>query len=133
MITAAFDAKIERGPGCWEWTGRKGQGGYGRYGGKLAHRIAWELERGPIPGELTIDHTCKNPGCVNVAHMRLLTLSANASDNKWRDRTECINGHEWTPENTHTRTRGPYSYRVCRACDRVRHRELAERRKVEIQ
>src|SRR5262245_52677920 len=46
-------ARVERGDGCWTWTGRVDQGGYGRIGGGgrelYAHRVAYELMVGPIP------------------------------------------------------------------------------------
>ena len=42
-----------------------------------AHRYAWEQEHGSIPERLVIDHTCWNPSCVNVDHLRLATLAQN--------------------------------------------------------
>jgi len=51
-----FWKKVDvRGPDeCWEWKQGKHKWGYGqfRYIGKMyrAHRFAWELTNGPIPG-----------------------------------------------------------------------------------
>lgn len=69
--------KIDRRTGCWNWVGATlGPKGYGqvlRKDGKpgTAHRVAWELFRGPIPKDTWIVHT--TPGhsklCVNPAHL----------------------------------------------------------------
>ena len=48
---------------CIEWPHRKDKDGYGRKKSKLAHRIAWEKERGPIPAGLVLDHLCRNRAC----------------------------------------------------------------------
>lgn len=70
--------------GCHLWTGTVQTRGYGSFckGGAgrnmLAHRFAWELERGPIPDGLTVDHTCFNKRCQNVAHMELVTREENS-------------------------------------------------------
>jgi hypothetical protein len=36
--------------------------------------------------------------------------------NQWKDRTHCIRGHEYTPENTRIRVRDYGEQRVCREC-----------------
>lgn len=43
----------------------------------LAYRYAWEVANGPIPTGMTIDHTCFNPSCVKLSHLRLATVSEN--------------------------------------------------------
>lgn len=67
--------------GCWLWTGGVNNRGYGslKVNGKHmhSHRAMWEQERGPIPGNLTIDHICKIKLCVNPDHMRLMTRLDN--------------------------------------------------------
>lgn len=67
---------------CLVWTGSKwGSGGYGRMTikgrGVSAHRYAWERVNGPIPEGKIIDHTCFNPACCNVEHLRLCTTPLN--------------------------------------------------------
>ena len=78
----------EHPSGCWMWIGAKGQNGYGamRWGESMkaakpvgAHRIAYELERGPVPEHMTIDHLCRTKLCVNPAHMEIVTLEENVS------------------------------------------------------
>lgn len=71
--------------GCFEWRGTKTAEGYGavyymeggRQFGRLAHRIMYEAEIGPIPPGLTIDHLCRNRGCVNPQHMEPVTRGEN--------------------------------------------------------
>ena len=74
--------------GCHEWIGALTPAGYGQIGagkrgtGNLAaHRVAWELQRGPIPEGLCVLHlVCDNPACVNIAHLGLGTHLANMRD-----------------------------------------------------
>lgn len=67
----------ERVPGlgpCWIWTGDTSKAGYGRITERAgdgsgeavyyAHRVAWELENGPLPGGAHVLHKCDNPPCV---------------------------------------------------------------------
>ena len=56
--------------GCWEWVGYIDvQTGYGRINvdgeAKWAHRVGYELNVGPIPEGLHVDHLCRNHRCVN--------------------------------------------------------------------
>jgi len=124
-----FAANVEQGEGCWLWTGRTEKGGYGRWGGGMAHRVAWVRVNGPIPDGLTIDHLCRNHACVNPSHLRLLPPSENFSDNSWRDRQQCVNGHEWSQANTRIGHRKGRTHRICRACDRDRQAKAAARRR----
>ena len=75
-----FLKKIEFSKDCWEWKAAKGKGDYGMFGlrGKtvLAHRVAYELFKGPIQDE-TIDHLCGNRTCMNPEHLDSCSLSEN--------------------------------------------------------
>jgi len=68
---------------CWEYA-LTDSDGYGRIlveGKRIgAHRLAWEIENGPIPDGMCICHHCDNPSCCNPAHLFLGTHTDNAHD-----------------------------------------------------
>src|SRR5699024_6691698 len=72
--------------GCLEWTGALDRGGYGKIKvkdefGKIrttgTHRAAWLAFYGRIDGDLVLDHLCRNPKCINLEHLRLVTNAVN--------------------------------------------------------
>ena len=67
--------------GCILWGGHLSKWGYGRvtYKGRLvqAHRVAYELFKGPIPEGLQLDHLCRVRNCVNPDHLEPVTPSEN--------------------------------------------------------
>jgi hypothetical protein len=67
--------------GCWEWQRAKCLIGYGRIriDGKAmaAHRMTYEQAHGPIPDGMGLDHLCRNPSCVNPAHLEPVTHVEN--------------------------------------------------------
>jgi hypothetical protein len=81
---AHFHASIVRGEGCWSWAADLNNTGYGvvRTHGRLllAHRLSWEIHRGPIPDGLCVLHECDNPPCCNPAHLFLGTKPDNNRD-----------------------------------------------------
>lgn len=120
-----FAAKVAvAASGCWEWTGYKSELGYGQFnkkgnktnGRKLmkAHRFAYECLVGPIPDGLELDHLCRNPSCVNPAHLEPVTHRENMRRGVLGARTHCLHGHPFDEENTYTHpsVRG----RICRTC-----------------
>lgn len=71
--------------GCWVWSGFREAQGYGRLsftrGRRVqAHRLAWELTNGPIPGGMEVCHRCDNPPCCNPEHLWLGTTRDNQHD-----------------------------------------------------
>jgi len=140
--------------GCLIWDGRLTKDGYGlialshQHATELAvsrtvlvHRLAWELENGPIPEGMQIDHLCRNRACINVAHLEVVTASENVrrSDapslsafrlqaqralEREAYKTHCKHGHALTAENVYTDKRG---FRSCKECQRIRARVWRER------
>lgn len=130
-----FDPPTSMLTGCITFTGCTVDG-YGTISvaGKMqkAHRMAWELARGPVPEGLELDHLCHGaddscPGgascphraCCNPGHMEPVTKRENGVRGRRNveklARTHCLNGHEWTEENTYRWSDGA---RRCRLCQR---------------
>jgi hypothetical protein len=121
-----FWPKVRKTDSCWIWTAAKGPLGYGAFwtGERLtgAHRFSYELLVGPIQEGLDLDHLCRNPSCVNPAHLDPVTHQVNlargetgkATGAKNRAKTHCPRGHEYSPVNTYI---NPGSgQRCCRTC-----------------
>jgi HNH endonuclease len=111
----------EPNSGCWIWMGNLSPEGYGRIGinrrKMYAHRISYECFVGVIPSGLELDHKCRMRCCVNPEHLEPVTHRENGlrgisplAENARK--TSCVNGHAFTPENTHVGKSG----RKCKAC-----------------
>jgi hypothetical protein len=131
-IAERFWAKVDKlePDGCWEWTAFKQPAGYGTFQlhgrSSLAHRVAYELEHGPIPNGLEIDHLCKNPSCVRPSHLEAVTREENMRRApSWggfanKAKTHCLRGHAYDEGNTvHLKGGG----RTCLICKRERNRK----------
>ena len=113
----------EPNTGCWLWLGEITQNGYSRLKVKdkniAAHRIAYELFKGPIPEGLVIDHLCRNRCCVNPQHLEAVTQQVNtlrgvSLQSQNAKKVFCVNGHPFSSENTTVNAKG----RTCKACQR---------------
>ena len=78
--------KTSNSNGCWEWTAGYHPFGYGRFYGKLTHRISYELHYGNLNKGQCVLHQCDNPKCVNPAHLKVGTRSDNAKERTERNR-----------------------------------------------
>lgn len=71
----------EDGDGCWVWTRALTKKGYGQIavGRKMiyVHRIAYLIHNGKLDPFLQVDHTCRNPKCVNPSHLTQVTNKVN--------------------------------------------------------
>lgn len=69
-----FWSKVDKSGTCWFWTaGRSKPLPYGKffYAGRTvgAHRFAYEITFGPVPGGLDVLHHCDIPLCVRPDHL----------------------------------------------------------------
>ena len=86
---------IDDETGCWLWQKSRDTRGYGQIGidGKTpgVHRVAWELENGPVPEGLYVLHNCYRGkhGCCNPDHLRLGTHKENMNDH------DCTGDRHW--------------------------------------
>lgn len=74
------DDRPDLGP-CLLWLKVRKTDGYGRASvdGKdvSAHRAVYELQVGPIPEGLHLDHLCRRPACVRSSHLEPVTQAEN--------------------------------------------------------
>jgi hypothetical protein len=127
---------------CWPWRGPKNPDGYGKF--KIqrdkhattygAHRLAYQLLRGPVPVGLVIDHLCRVRHCVNPWHMEPVTNRENlrrGSVSRGRRNilgSACRNGHPYVEGSFVVRCRPMQgvlrTWRECLICARARTRPV---------
>jgi HNH endonuclease len=119
--TTRFWKKVIKTETCWIWTAYLNRGGYGQFrlaeNGRLilAHRWAYEHERGPVPHGLQIDHLCRQRACVRPDHMEPVTqreniLRGTGFSARNARLTHCVHGHDLS--NSY-RSSGSRQCRVC--------------------
>jgi hypothetical protein len=85
------ERSVRRGD-CIIWIGVTDSDGYGlvtiaRGCQFRAHRLAWELQNGPIPPGIFVCHKCDVPPCINLAHLFLGSAEDNNRDKIRKGRT----------------------------------------------
>lgn len=121
-----FWSKVQKTDTCWLWLGNKGAEGHGQMNvgngkKKAAYRLAYEAFIGPIPPGMHLDHLCRNPPCVNPAHLEPVTPGENVRrghsiTNTHARKTHCKWGHPFDEQNTRLHR----NVRHCRTCSRIR-------------
>lgn len=120
-----FWPRVQKTDTCWLWTGAADHFGYGRFGHNgrvvLTHRFSYESVRGPVPAGTELDHLCRNPRCVNPAHLEPVSHRENVVRGARANKETCRNGHPMTPENI-TAWSARNGHKTCKLCvaDRVR-------------
>jgi hypothetical protein len=84
--------------GCHDWMRARNIGGYGvmQANGRvrLVTRLVYELNFGAIPEGMMVLHSCDNPACVNIDHLRIGTAKDNTNDMIMRNRQ--LKGSAWS-------------------------------------
>lgn len=122
---------IKRTKGCWCWVGATDKRGYGRFHlderSVPAYRAVYEAHIKKVPKGLELDHLCRNPNCVNPAHLEPVTHSENyrrGNSGKHlgaihRAKTHCPYGHPYNKKNTaYQYNKNGSKQRVCKTCQR---------------
>lgn len=133
--------------GCMVWLGaiRAGYGqmsittpGRGRRT-RAVHVVSWEVQYGPVPHGLQLDHKCRVRCCRNPDHLEAVTAQVNvlrgfgAAGINGR-KTHCIHGHPFEGDNVFMiRSASSTSgmARACRLCyiEAEKRKVIAKRRK----
>lgn len=130
---------VNKTEGCWLWTGRVNNRGYGIFANTKAHRYSYALAFGD-PGDGFVCHKCDVPNCVRPDHFFLGSAKENAADmvakgrhfNGYSLRQTCSKGHPFDRVYSRPRTRGgPGSgaWRQCSICNNERRRERCRRQR----
>lgn len=104
----------------------------------MAHRAAYQLQVGPIPDGLVLDHVkargCTSTACINIKHLEPVSRRVNTErGDAMLQRTHCPKSHEFTEENTYVYVdkRGR-TIRYCRACRREAQRKASRKETTDV-
>lgn len=111
---------------CLVWLGSRDVGGYGAIKGYTGarprvvktHRLAYAIDHGIDYKDVPeLDHLCRNRACLQTHHLEPVSHIENCQRGdvgRWRlERARCVNGHEWTTDDTYVTASGA---RICKAC-----------------
>ena len=141
-------ARVDKTDTCWLWTGPLDRHGYGKCSAgaaktgqwwRLAHRVVYELENGPIPEGLVLDHLCRVRNCVNPAHLEPVTIGENDARgiSPWAEnkrKTHCSRGHELSQDNVSLDKSGNRNCIQCRRITNLRAvRRYSAKKKGEVE
>jgi hypothetical protein len=126
--------------GCWLWGGAGDPLGYGRFTIKgktrLAHRVAYTLVTGIVlSSKMVLDHLCRNPACVNPAHLKCGTQRDNVHAPGSMSPSAIHAAKTVCPKcgGDYTQIRGSRRCRTCeKAAQAVRGRRYYEQHKAEV-
>jgi HNH endonuclease len=124
-LESRMERLVDRNGGpdaCWLWTGSTDAYGYGaisfgRSKKLKSHRVAWEIENGPIPVGQSILHRCDTPPCCNPAHLFVGSQGDNMRD-------AAAKGRQFVPEPSRRTGESNPSARLSNA-DRAEIQKLA--------
>lgn len=119
---------------CWEWTGTRTAAGYGQayFEGVRGYVHRWVTD---APKGMVVDHLCKNHACYNPRHLEVVTDYENRARGNSPAATAmrtnfCVQGHEYTDENTYWVPSG--RGRACKACRRIRANKSRDERRANV-
>lgn len=81
----------KKATGCIHWPRALNIDGYGAFRIKghreLAHRLSYQVFKGPIPKNMCVLHRCDTPACVNPEHLFLGSRDLNNKDRMRKGRS----------------------------------------------
>lgn len=124
VVTALPDtfARKVRQSTCLVWVGATNSQGYGvaTINGhpELAHRVAYEVEYGPIPDGYVVDHLCRVRNCIKPEHLEPVTTEENTRRGRSAKGLQvgdtCQNEHVITEGRLYTKRSGATECMECR-------------------
>lgn len=130
-----YMARTRKEGDCLVWIGDKYDTGYGRitlYPSKKcrrAHRVIYEIVKGPITQYQYVNHSCGRRDCINPDHLvsrlkRDSILLSNSTSGINSRKTHCVRGHPFSGTNVRLKKKvtsesGIVYIRICRACNLI--------------